>query len=77
MQSPAAPPTSTPAGTAASDPIELASTLAREVAASTERERALPPALLDALCATGLMRAGAPSALGALEAAPAVDAEWR
>jgi indole-3-acetate monooxygenase len=51
--------------------IERASALAREVAAATERERALPQALLDELRATGLMRAGAPAALGALEAPPA------
>jgi alkylation response protein AidB-like acyl-CoA dehydrogenase len=50
---------------------ERASALARELAATTERERALPPALLEELRATGLMRAGAPAALGALEAPPA------
>jgi alkylation response protein AidB-like acyl-CoA dehydrogenase len=50
---------------------DRASALARELAATTERERALPPALLDELRATGLMRAGAPAALGALEAPPA------
>jgi alkylation response protein AidB-like acyl-CoA dehydrogenase len=48
-----------------------ASALARELAATTERERALPQALLDELHATGLLRAGAPAALGALEAPPA------
>ncbi len=47
-----------------------ASTLARELAATSERERALAPALLEELRATGLMRAGAPAALGALEASP-------
>jgi alkylation response protein AidB-like acyl-CoA dehydrogenase len=51
--------------------IDRASALARDLAATTERERALPQALLDELCATGLMRAGAPAALGALEASPA------
>ena len=51
--------------------VERASALARELAATTERERALPAALLDELRATGLMRAGAPAALGALEAPPA------
>jgi alkylation response protein AidB-like acyl-CoA dehydrogenase len=51
---------------------ERASTLARELAATTERERALPQALLEELCATGLMRAGVPTALGALEAPPAI-----
>jgi alkylation response protein AidB-like acyl-CoA dehydrogenase len=50
---------------------DRASALARELAATTERERALPRALVDELCATGLMRAGAPAALGALEAPPA------
>lgn len=50
---------------------ERASALARELAATTERERALPQVLLEHLCATGLMRAGAPAALGALEASPA------
>jgi alkylation response protein AidB-like acyl-CoA dehydrogenase len=50
---------------------ERVSTLARELAATTERERALPQALLEELRATGLMRAGAPAALGALEAPPA------
>jgi indole-3-acetate monooxygenase len=50
---------------------ERASKLARDLAATTERERALPQALLDELHATGLMRAGVPAALGALEASPA------
>ncbi len=48
-----------------------ATALARELAATTERERALPQALVEELCATGLMRAGVPAALGALEAPPA------
>ncbi|HWX97780.1 MAG TPA: acyl-CoA dehydrogenase family protein [Solirubrobacteraceae bacterium] len=47
------------------------SALARKSAAETERERALPQALVDELRATGLMRAGAPAALGAMEASPA------
>ncbi len=51
---------------------ERASALARELAATTERERALPPALLDELHATGLLRAGVPAALGALQAPPAI-----
>jgi alkylation response protein AidB-like acyl-CoA dehydrogenase len=51
--------------------IDRASALARDLAATTERQRALPQALVDELCATGLMRAGAPAALGALEAPPA------
>lgn len=50
---------------------ERVAALARELAATTERERALPQALLEELRATGLMRAGAPAALGALEAPPA------
>jgi alkylation response protein AidB-like acyl-CoA dehydrogenase len=50
---------------------DRAAALARDLAATTERERALPQALLDELRATGLMRAGAPAALGALEAPPA------
>jgi alkylation response protein AidB-like acyl-CoA dehydrogenase len=52
--------------------IDHASALARELAATTERKRALPLALLDELRATGLMRAGVPAALGALEAPPAI-----
>jgi indole-3-acetate monooxygenase len=52
-------------------PIERASALARELAATTERERALPQGLIDELCATGLMRAGVPAGLGGLEAPPA------
>jgi alkylation response protein AidB-like acyl-CoA dehydrogenase len=51
--------------------VGRASDLARELAATTERERELPAALLDALRGTGLMRGCAPAALGALEASPA------
>lgn len=51
---------------------ERASALARELAATTERERALPAALLEELHATGLLRAGVPEALGALQAPPAI-----
>jgi len=43
---------------------------ARELAAETELGRRLPDELLDALRASGLMRAGAPIAVGALELAP-------
>jgi alkylation response protein AidB-like acyl-CoA dehydrogenase len=50
---------------------DRAAALARDLAATTERERALPEALVDELRATGLMRAGAPAALGGLEASPA------
>ncbi len=71
MSSPAAPPTATSLAAALDDLIARASALARELAPSTERERSLPPALVEELRATGLMRAGAPSALGALEAPPA------
>jgi alkylation response protein AidB-like acyl-CoA dehydrogenase len=72
MSTPSAPPTHAPTGSQLDDSIDRASALARRLAASTERERALPPELVDALCATGLMRSCAPSALGALEAPPAV-----
>jgi alkylation response protein AidB-like acyl-CoA dehydrogenase len=51
--------------------IDRAAALARDAAAAAERARALPPALVDELRASGLMRAGAPVALGALEASPA------
>jgi indole-3-acetate monooxygenase len=71
MSTPSAPPTHTPTGSELDGLIDGASALARGLATSTERERALPPALVDALCATGLMRGCAPSALGALEAPPA------
>jgi alkylation response protein AidB-like acyl-CoA dehydrogenase len=71
MPTPAAPPTPTPTAKELDEAIERASALARDVAARTERDRALPQALLDELRATGLMRAGAPAALGALEASPA------
>jgi indole-3-acetate monooxygenase len=60
------------AATPAETPLARASALARELAASTERERMLPPALLAQLRATGLMRAGAPASVGALQAPPAV-----
>ena len=68
---PAPTPTPTSARSELDALTEQASTLARELAATTERERALPPELLDALRATGLMRAGAPTSLEALEAPPA------
>ena len=61
----------TPAGAELDSLTDRASALARDLAATTERERALPQALVDELRATGLMRAGAPAALGALEASPA------
>ena len=71
MSTPSASPTHTPTGSELDAVIDRASELARAVAASTEGERALPPTLVDELCATGLMRGCAPSALGALEASPA------
>ncbi|MGO9488621.1 MAG: acyl-CoA dehydrogenase family protein [Solirubrobacteraceae bacterium] len=51
--------------------IERAAALARDLAPASERDRALPETLLEQLRATGLMRAGAPAELGALEASPA------
>jgi indole-3-acetate monooxygenase len=52
--------------------VERIAALAREAAPATEEARRLPPALLDELRASGLMRSGAPAALGAMEAPPAV-----
>jgi indole-3-acetate monooxygenase len=46
--------------------------LARELAPETERARALPPALLQELRASGLLRGCAPAALGAPQARPAL-----
>jgi alkylation response protein AidB-like acyl-CoA dehydrogenase len=71
MSTPPAPPEQTPPAGELDDAVGRASELARELAAATERERALPDQLLDALCETGLMRGCAPAALGALEASPA------
>jgi indole-3-acetate monooxygenase len=71
MSSPSAPPAPTPSDAELDRLTERASALARDLAATTELERALPAELLDALRTTGLMRAGAPAALGALEASPA------
>ncbi|HEV7585259.1 MAG TPA: acyl-CoA dehydrogenase family protein [Solirubrobacteraceae bacterium] len=51
--------------------IGRAAALARDGAREAESARALTPALLDELRATGLMRAGAAASLGALEAPPA------
>jgi alkylation response protein AidB-like acyl-CoA dehydrogenase len=51
--------------------IESAAKLAQADAARAEQARALTPAVLEELRATGLMRAGAPAELGALEAPPA------
>jgi indole-3-acetate monooxygenase len=72
MSTASASPAKTPPGSHLDDAIDRASALARELAASTERERALAPELVGELCATGLMRGCAPSSLGALEAPPAV-----
>jgi alkylation response protein AidB-like acyl-CoA dehydrogenase len=52
---------------------EVASALARKRAAMTERERRLPADLVDCLRASGLLRACAPSSLGAPQASPAVS----
>jgi alkylation response protein AidB-like acyl-CoA dehydrogenase len=51
---------------------ERASALARTGATEIERQRGLPRELLDGLRHSGLMRAGAPAALDAPEAPPAV-----
>jgi alkylation response protein AidB-like acyl-CoA dehydrogenase len=51
---------------------EELSALARELAPSIERERRLPEELVGQLRASGLLRAGAPSRVGAAEAPPAV-----
>ncbi len=48
------------------------SDLARELAPATEAERRLPDALVERLRVSGLFRAGAPRAVGAAEAPPAV-----
>jgi alkylation response protein AidB-like acyl-CoA dehydrogenase len=71
MPTPVAPPTPAPSPSELDELIEHASGHARDLAATTERERALPSALVDELRATGLLRAGAPSSLGALQAPPA------
>jgi alkylation response protein AidB-like acyl-CoA dehydrogenase len=73
-------PTTAPSAAAPASPtrtdldamVDRASALAREAASRSERERALPQELVEALRATGLMRAGAPTQLGALEASPAI-----
>jgi alkylation response protein AidB-like acyl-CoA dehydrogenase len=52
--------------------VEELANLARELAPSIEEERRLPDALVDRLHASGLLRAGAPAAVGAAEAPPAV-----
>jgi alkylation response protein AidB-like acyl-CoA dehydrogenase len=52
--------------------LEHAARLARQCAATTERDRALPDPLVTALRDTGLLRAGAPAAIGGPEAPPAV-----
>ncbi len=51
---------------------EEAGALARERSDATERERRLPEQLVRSLRASGLMRAGAPQALGAVQAPAAV-----
>jgi len=64
-------PSSAPTGSELEEMAARAAELARELAPQTERERRLAPELLEQLCGAGLMRAGAPAALGALEAPPA------
>jgi indole-3-acetate monooxygenase len=65
-----------PSATTSSDALDAAaeelSALARELAPAIEAKRALPDELLGALRASGLFRAGAPAAIGAPEAPPAV-----
>jgi alkylation response protein AidB-like acyl-CoA dehydrogenase len=50
--------------------VQEIAALARELAEETERERRLPEALLSRLRRSGLMNAGAPSDVGALELPP-------
>jgi alkylation response protein AidB-like acyl-CoA dehydrogenase len=71
VPTPTAAPSQPPTGAELDALTDRVSALARESAATTERERVLPQALLDELRASGLMRAGAPAVLGALEAPPA------
>jgi len=68
---PAGLPSPAPSGTELDALTDRAAALARSLAATTDRERALPQALVDELRATGLMRAGVPRTLGGLEASPA------
>ena len=68
----AAPANPLPTSAQLDDLVDRAANLARELAPTTERERALPRELLDALRATQLLRAGAPAELGALQAPPAI-----
>jgi indole-3-acetate monooxygenase len=49
--------------------------LARELAADTERDRALPSGLVDRLVTADLLRSGVPQRLGGPEAPPAVSLE--
>jgi len=70
MSGQAAPPSRT-ASDGREGSLARAAALARELAATSERERALPQALIDELRATGLMRAGLPLALGGSEGSPA------
>jgi indole-3-acetate monooxygenase len=51
---------------------QAAGELARALAVRTEQERRLPHELISSLQASGLLRAGAPAALGAAQAPPAV-----
>src|SRR5438045_866851 len=60
------------AAAAPAQEVDRLADLAREHAATTERDRALPGELVAALRRSGLLRAGAPADLGGLEAPPAV-----
>ena len=72
MTNPATPSSPAPDDAELGAVADRASALARELAPVTERERALPQRLVDELRASGLLRACAPAALGALQASPLV-----
>ena len=65
-------PASTRSATELDARVAHAAAVAGAHAAETERARALPGEVLDAVRATGLARGGAPADLGALECPPAV-----
>jgi len=65
-------PTASPRGDEIEGVARDISALARELAAETERRRELPDALLSRLRDSGLLRAGAPVEVRALELAPGV-----
>ena len=70
MSTPASAPSPAPTGVQLVDRSERASTLARDLAPTIERERRLPEALVDELRTTGLMRACVPAELGGPEPSP-------